>query len=122
MPSRKDVLDPGKPATPEQGRRAAQEVEELVRLLQPWNIPKAAAHIKAHRPSDEAIACLAFYGAAFLRSEKAKGHRKPGTAQDLRDFKARFVADHAGKDYGWSKAAQREFDLSAKTIAKRMAE
>ena len=63
-------IDPGPRATPEVGRRAWQEVVELIGKLEPLNIPYAAAHIRAHPPSPEAIATLAFYGHEWLKTKQ----------------------------------------------------
>lgn len=87
-------VDPGPPASPEQGYKAELEAHNLLEAILPLNIPAAANYIRKNPPSPEAIAKLAFYAYDYLTSERASNlgtiaadmrHDQPSGSRDKRE-------------------------------------
>jgi len=118
------TIDPGPKASAAQARRARAGALALLQSLIPLNLPFAAKHIAANRPSPEAVAMLAFQAHELMtraeQSRRGKVLRKADlTREDVAAFKADFERKHK-KSRGWKTAAALEFDTDLRTISKRI--
>ena len=118
-----DDNDPGRKATPEEASRAWAEVIDLMRTLQPWNLPKAAQYVRDHPPSAEAIAAFPWFAQRLLTHamQSRKGPRAPKVAVDADQIEqdiAEYVREH-GHEKGAIKVIARKHKTTPKTITKK---
>lgn len=122
--------DPGPLATPEQADRAWREVIALMDQLRDLNLPYAAEHVRAHRPSEEAIAAFPWFARELLkaeqraeRSKNASGQRKlrkPAVTADSIERQMDEYYRAEGKKHGSQKAAAAALGASPKLVRERL--
>jgi hypothetical protein len=86
-------VDPGPRATPQERRRTWAEVEGLIRAIEHLNTPFAARYVRENRPSDEAIATLAFYGREILNSKASRDAAAQRYKNDPKQVDKAFVRE-----------------------------
>jgi hypothetical protein len=78
----------GPRASPARAQKANAEAFELLRVLLPFNLPRAAEYIRDNPPSPDAIVTIAFLAYDVLTRERERANaRRPrsGLRQQIRD-------------------------------------
>jgi hypothetical protein len=72
-----EANDPGRRATPEEASKAWAEVIDVLRKIEPWNLPKAADYVRSDPPTAEAIA-LGFFAVEILKRREFERYGQKG--------------------------------------------